>query len=161
MSMRPEWHERAACRGMVDVFFSEHGDGASVRKAKEVCASCPVFKECREYVENNYERYGIWAGQSADTFNRRHGPRELKHGSWTMLRRGCECDVCVDYRRSEARRTYQLRKNRVIVRRTREFENRTHGLTATYQDGCRCRLCRDAKAEYMRQFRAKRRSEVA
>jgi len=32
------------------------------RKAKAVCASCPVRAECLDYVLRNSVRYGIWGG---------------------------------------------------------------------------------------------------
>lgn len=60
------WIKKAACRGMsTDIFFPERGDNAKVELAKQVCASCPVQQECREYGE--MERYGFWGGTSVRT----------------------------------------------------------------------------------------------
>jgi len=40
---RQGWHERAACRGEdPDLFFPEAGDTIATRKARAICARCPV-----------------------------------------------------------------------------------------------------------------------
>jgi WhiB family redox-sensing transcriptional regulator len=58
-----DWIEQAACRGMdTNLFFPERGDIAAVNKAVEICNSCPVKKECREY--GDMETVGIWGGAS-------------------------------------------------------------------------------------------------
>jgi hypothetical protein len=57
---RPEWHRRAACRGMgVDRWFIDRG--GDPRPAKAICAGCPVTAECAAASEGEQ---GIWAGQS-------------------------------------------------------------------------------------------------
>ena len=58
---RPEWHARAACRGMgSEVFFPERGDQVSVAMA--ICEGCPVRQECLDFSLENGERNGIWGG---------------------------------------------------------------------------------------------------
>lgn len=57
------WMERAACQGMpADVFFPPRGGSDRGVKAKEVCARCPVARECFEYALEACEDYGIWGG---------------------------------------------------------------------------------------------------
>lgn len=56
---RPEWHRRAACRGLgTDAFFPEKGEDA--RPAKAVCSGCPVAAPCGAATGD----HGIWGGQS-------------------------------------------------------------------------------------------------
>lgn len=58
---RPEWHRRAACRGMGPaLFFGDRGE--NVQPAKDVCASCPVTEEC--LAAGLREKFGIWGGLS-------------------------------------------------------------------------------------------------
>lgn len=65
-SFRPEWHQRAACAGMVsspddpDPFFP--GRGESARPAREVCQQCPVKRECLEAGLSAGYFFGIWGG---------------------------------------------------------------------------------------------------
>lgn len=64
---RPEWHDRAACRGLgPDLFFAGPGEPGNqvVLGAKSVCESCPVRVECRE--AGRFEKYGVWGGQTYD-----------------------------------------------------------------------------------------------
>lgn len=59
---KPEWHERAACKGLTDLMYSERGE--STREAKAVCASCPVRRQCRESALERNEQWGVWGGMS-------------------------------------------------------------------------------------------------
>ena len=53
--------ESAACREVdVEVFFSQ--DEALQQEALELCASCPVRRECLEHAIYHGEQYGIWGG---------------------------------------------------------------------------------------------------
>jgi WhiB family transcriptional regulator, redox-sensing transcriptional regulator len=57
---RPEWHQRAACRGVgTDVFFPERNE--STAEAKAFCARCEVRDECGAHALT-YESDGVWAG---------------------------------------------------------------------------------------------------
>jgi len=59
------WVVQAACRGLdPEIFFPERGDTFGTRKAKAICAGCPVMLECRE--EHIEEREGIWGGLSTN-----------------------------------------------------------------------------------------------
>jgi hypothetical protein len=60
---RPAWHRRAACRGIgPEAFFPVRGQRTDF--AKEVCAGCPVRRECRAYAVANLDVSGIWGGTS-------------------------------------------------------------------------------------------------
>lgn len=63
---RPEWHRRAACRGVgadgeANIFFPDRT--SNHRIAFALCASCHVFDECRAHDSERPELYGIWHGQ--------------------------------------------------------------------------------------------------
>jgi WhiB family transcriptional regulator, redox-sensing transcriptional regulator len=53
--------EDAACRDVdVEVFFSQ--DESLQQEALELCAACPVRRECLEHALHHGEQYGIWGG---------------------------------------------------------------------------------------------------
>lgn len=63
------WQDRAACRGPNHgIFFPpsqlERRSEKRMRekRAKEICASCPVLAECRHYAITIREQHGIWGG---------------------------------------------------------------------------------------------------
>jgi WhiB family transcriptional regulator, redox-sensing transcriptional regulator len=65
------WQAGAACRGQsAAVFFApthferKEARAARERKAKAVCATCPVRKECLSYALRIREPHGIWGGLS-------------------------------------------------------------------------------------------------
>jgi WhiB family redox-sensing transcriptional regulator len=61
------WREGAACRGMdVNMFFPEKGGQGTVttKKAKAICASCPVQEHCLSFALEADERIGIYGGTS-------------------------------------------------------------------------------------------------
>jgi len=60
---------RAACRGpdVIMLFFGPEGEtqaerGIRERKAKVVCAACPLQAECLDYALRHPVHYGIWGG---------------------------------------------------------------------------------------------------
>lgn len=67
-----DWQVEAACRGMASSFFfhpwGERGPSREerVRRAKEVCASCPVVDACRRHALDVQEQYGVWGGLSEE-----------------------------------------------------------------------------------------------
>ena len=76
----------AACRdtGVMMLFFGPDGERPPEReirerKAKVVCARCPLRAECLEYALRHPARYGIWGGLS---------PEELAAERRRLLRRG-------------------------------------------------------------------------
>lgn len=67
-AFRPQdgWRALAACRGLdTDLFYPE-GRGRTLREreriAKQICAECPVIRECRQAATEEHEHYGIWGG---------------------------------------------------------------------------------------------------
>ena len=63
------WQERAACRGpQAAVFFPpahlerKEEREARERKAKAICAGCPVRRPCLDYAIRIREPHGIWGG---------------------------------------------------------------------------------------------------
>ena len=62
------WQDAAACRGKDTLlFFGPDGERqpereVRERKAKAVCASCPVLAECLAYAISRPEKYGVWGG---------------------------------------------------------------------------------------------------
>lgn len=65
-----DWQLRGACRGEDSaLFFHPEGERGSSRdarddKAKVVCRSCPVVRECLQYALMTREPYGVWGGLS-------------------------------------------------------------------------------------------------
>lgn len=58
-----DWSDRAECAGVdPDLFFPERG--ASLAAARQVCAVCPVRRECLQYALDAGEMHGIWGGLS-------------------------------------------------------------------------------------------------
>ena len=63
------WQLRAACRGAEShLFFApnhferkEEKESREAR-AKQICATCPVIRPCREYALAIREPHGIWGG---------------------------------------------------------------------------------------------------
>lgn len=61
---RPAWHAQAACRSRPEVDFFPP-KGRLPTEALEVCLSCPVRADCRDWaLEQGYELIGVWGGLS-------------------------------------------------------------------------------------------------
>jgi WhiB family redox-sensing transcriptional regulator len=64
----PDFPPGAACKGAdPDLFFSPDGERQSERdvrerKAKAVCASCPIRVQCLDWALATRAGYGIWGG---------------------------------------------------------------------------------------------------
>lgn len=56
----PEWFQQAACRGITAVMYVDRGNRA--RRAREVCAGCPVAEPCRAWAIEHREENGVWGG---------------------------------------------------------------------------------------------------
>lgn len=57
------WSHQAACRGAdPNIFFPERGDHVAVRRAVQVCRTCPVVADCLNYVLRIGEKDGVFAG---------------------------------------------------------------------------------------------------
>ena len=63
-----DWWADALCNDgtgtLAELFFSEQLD--DIARAKAICATCPVIKECREQSLAVREPYGVWGGLSED-----------------------------------------------------------------------------------------------
>lgn len=67
-----DWLEGAACAGRdVETFFPGGGCGSN-KKAKSICAGCPVVADCLEYAMERPWLAGVWGGMSA------HQRRDLR-----------------------------------------------------------------------------------
>ena len=60
---RPEWHQRAACRGMDQAkFFPVRAE--RTRQAKVTRAACAVPAECDHFALTDPQILGVWGGTS-------------------------------------------------------------------------------------------------
>jgi hypothetical protein len=57
----PGWMFGAACRGVTETMFPERGENRVARRAKKICAGCPVAAECLEYALELRPSAGVWA----------------------------------------------------------------------------------------------------
>ena len=76
------WTELAACKGQTELYFPRQGDNSSFARAQQICFSCPVFNECKEYALTNYERFGIWAAMNE---KKRRIARRVSHPTETII----------------------------------------------------------------------------
>ncbi len=55
-----------ACKGAdPEIFFPERMTAAKVKAAKEICGTCPLEEDCREYAVADSNIYGVW-GKTSD-----------------------------------------------------------------------------------------------
>lgn len=70
--MSRDWRRQGRCRfEPFALFFPPDGETGEQRdmrerRAKKVCAACPVIDQCGEYALTRPERYGIWGGMTPD-----------------------------------------------------------------------------------------------
>lgn len=66
-----EWQLQARCRGLpTEIFFASDGERGQRKtfheeRAKAVCRSCPVRRECLRYALTSVEQWGIWGATTA------------------------------------------------------------------------------------------------
>ena len=59
---RENWRELAACRSAEpELFFPAEG----AERAKAVCGTCAVRRECLQFALATGQPYGVWGGMSA------------------------------------------------------------------------------------------------
>jgi WhiB family redox-sensing transcriptional regulator len=67
---RASWRESAACQRLdTEIFFPIGKTGlaiAEIRRAKAICARCPVRAACLAYAVETNQEYGIWGGYDED-----------------------------------------------------------------------------------------------
>lgn len=122
----------ARCLGQTDLFFDEKQ--TSVKKAKSICAQCPLRIPCLEWALSRGEAWGIWGGLTYQelrivAFAKGFDPpdrREIEHGTergWAWHRRRSEkaCEECrIAYNKNVRERVarYRYRKaNKPVAER--------------------------------------------
>lgn len=64
------WMRKSSCKGLGKIFFApaqfESKDEKQERegRAKAICSTCPVVKECRDYAFAKNEKHGVLGGMS-------------------------------------------------------------------------------------------------
>lgn len=59
------WMEDGVCRSVdAELWFPDQGDNYSAKKARKVCAGCPVVGACLDYALRNNVRHGVWGGKT-------------------------------------------------------------------------------------------------
>lgn len=128
------WFARAACLGLdPNLWFPEtiEGEGDNHgRHAKAICATCPVQLDCLVDALARNEDGGIWGGAGEPT--RRALGRTLADATHdpTVLPEVCGCGWCA--------MVWAFRAGEVI---DCNGSGATHGIRATYNNGCRCGAC--------------------
>lgn len=58
------WVEAAACRGADTNLWFPHGRGVTpeAKTARQICHTCSVIDDCRNYAVDNERNWGIWGG---------------------------------------------------------------------------------------------------
>lgn len=146
------WFARAACAGAdPNTWFPETGDGDNHgREAKAICATCPVQLDCLVDALERNEDSGIWGG-AGEPIRRAFGRvlHTVTHDP-TVLPDVCGCEWCACVR--------SFRDGDVIDCNGPEA---THGLRATYNNGCRCGPCRFAVQLYGQEEKFEQRARIA
>lgn len=74
---RPGWMESAACRDLpTALFFPADKDDGAAERAKAVCRSCPVRRDCVAYALADPTLTGVWGASTAD--QRRNRRQQLR-----------------------------------------------------------------------------------
>jgi len=92
------------------VMFPVRGDWEGAVRAKAICATCPVFDHCLDFISRNPERYGVWAGIAGKEITEERKRREItpnkaKHGSRAKYTAGCRCEHCTEANAEYKRKT--------------------------------------------------------
>lgn len=104
-----DWRDDGACTGMTEthgaaevsaIFFPERG--ASLKRARAICAECPVREQCLEHALTQPEKCGIWGGKSEKerrVMRRERGLRDPRGGARPVA----ECGTRAAYNRCRKR----------------------------------------------------------
>lgn len=116
--------------------------------AKRICRGCPVRVDCLSVAVERNESEGIWGGL---TFDRRQKLRRFWEAGDALAYRA-EFDAVLAGRRRTRKAPKVCDRCGALVRvltvpEDRNGPNAQCGNVATYNRGCRCDPCRDAKAD--------------
>ena len=142
------WHELAHCGPATAHLF--HSDELEQQeRALRICGHCPVRIECLHHSITNNELEGIWGGVSEDL--RRWLRAQYRAGPNTY--KAAVVDVLAPQRPWQPARACDRCSADVPAGRHPIDQNgprSTCELVSTYNKGCRCTACSDAKADYSR-----------
>lgn len=90
VSFFPEWMVEAICAGMDETLFFGASDPdqrpqytlTEIKKARKLCAQCPVARICLESSLRNNDEYGVFAGSTRT--NRVGMRKRIDSGSTTV-----------------------------------------------------------------------------
>lgn len=170
--MPENWKADASCRGLpAEIFFPEREEGINNHghEGKEVCADCPVRAECLDHsVRVDYEKHGIWGGVSG---GRRAALRQIwRAGDVQAYRRALIAETAElgrsvagyeDDREPTPERQCERCDSVVpagVHPEDRNSSAASCGLAATYNRGCRCAACTEAKKAYYAESKNRKRS---
>ena len=109
------WLQQAACKDEpLDLFFPKKGDGDNGRRAKKICATCPVQDECLADALRYGDREGIRAGLNVKQRRKLYPrpPRVAQCGtdSGYYRHRDRGEDACVDCKQAHAAKQREMVK---------------------------------------------------
>ena len=79
-----------------ELFFPDQDDGINLYMvAKQLCAQCPVMKQCLEYALKTNEEFGVWGGLTA------YERRKLKRGGKITVAKATRAGRTYDWRRGD------------------------------------------------------------
>lgn len=72
LKLYPQWHAQARCLGTSDTLFFGTNEPdvrppytlGDIKRARLLCADCPVARQCLSTALSNREEYGVWAGST-------------------------------------------------------------------------------------------------
>jgi WhiB family transcriptional regulator, redox-sensing transcriptional regulator len=82
---RADWRDHAACQSAdPELFFPISPVGPPLdqaeRRAKALCATCPVRRECLQFALATRQAHGVWGGMSEQERGAMHQHAELRVG---------------------------------------------------------------------------------
>lgn len=142
--------------------FFDDGPGL---EAKRVCVECPIQLECLDWAVRRGEREGIWGGAGAD--RRRFVEVALATGSALEYHRALAAVqeelvrvvAGIDDREPQPEGVCErcgARRRGGVLPFDRNGPGARCGLPGTYNKGCRCDPCVEAKAGWQAEAKARR-----
>lgn len=138
------WRAVAACRYHPNtVWYTD--DPPTVALAKAICGRCPARRDCYRFALATGERVGIWAG--IDMARRSHATEAVDdQADYDTIERAITADLTVgpELGATVCRRCGEAVKAGLHPR-DGNGPGAQCGKTATYNKGCRCDRCEEAK----------------